>query len=1324
MFAGTHFFVSFLQNEVERGSSLRLQLSIASRAPTTVWIRLPNESQPRQYRLGAGEYRWIALPPELEVRTLERPVAAAVEVRSDAPIVVYAFNSQNTTTDAYTAIPVTNWGTDYIIASLPNDAYTPRPGDTTINRLRDLTLRRSEWMVIAAYDSTTVTFIPRTRTAMGKAAGVAHTVVLNRGECYLVQADSTPKGLGDMTGTRIQSSKPIGVLSGHVRVSLPFNLPAETDTKDHLVEMLPPIPALGQRYISTPFAVGTGDWFRAIAAFPQTQLTLTRATGSSVQTVLQNAGDVADFPAEAAPILWEANKPFLLVQLMYSAVIGGPQALVDPYRSFDPCMVVVPPLEQFVQQAHFFVPDTTLLGFNQFKRHWVNLVVSEDAIATARLNGTLLTSIAPTLPNQQLPWTLSGTRYHWLQLPVAPGTVYELRTQRGAFAGILYGTGYVDSYALVLGSGLLPPGQSDATPPTVSPRTSPCGGLTLLCSDTEAGIAWAQPIPDSTWNYRWTYTQSTPHEALLQAQPDDPSRDGQLLVEVRDNAGNRQWYRQRYWAPRLQWNPLTIQLLGVPVSGVSCQDLQLINSGYDTVTIRRITANDRRLTITATLPIVLPPQGSTTVSVCLRPNGDSRPLRDTVTMETSCSVVFSVPAEGTVDSLGLVASSCSFGTLLVGDEGRCDVYWVNTGNRPLLVTGVNAIRGESAFSLDTAGLFPYNLATGDTVRVPVRFRPPYRGIFREELLLITSPAIAVTARVDGRGAAPEVGDVTVDWGQRRLGRRYDSVVVLANRGDAPTTLSLIADEDSITALGHSIPRTVMLGAGDSVRIPVWFAPQQRRLYERRLVLESSWDLHPPITLTLRGEGIAPELRGKEVAFDTVLLGSSRDTVALVLETGGNEPTAIDSLWLEGADAAAFAVLPPYNLPQLLTPGDSLRLWIRFTPQRSGKHTAQIVLRHNGSPPYQTDTLHIPLVGYGKALPPIDTFAARWTLQVAAPETVIACRTFQLQLCLQNQGNTQLVCDSVELIGAALQNIFPTLPQNLSPADSLCLRLAVAGLPTGQTRLRLRLSLRSEYIFQDTVRTRSFTEEVLYTVLALPQRWSIEQIDTLTAEPGDRLILRLSGTMPSADAATAAGRLCLRAPTNVWSFELTAAEFTVRTSNQLLHGTITAAQEEPEGFCIQVAPLPSLAQPAQWELSLPVTAFADNGQRYLVHVATLPDSAMCFVGDTATGVFFLVGVCAQQFRSIRLQEAPETALVRLFPQPASDELILAFRSSAPTQAHLRLLTLEGRSAAEWQVELPKGEVLRKFGIAALPSGVYLLQLLHGSGSMQRIVVIQR
>ncbi len=55
----------------------------------------------------------------------------------------------------------------------------------------------------------------------------------------------------DLTGTKINSSQPIAVFSGHQRATIPN--PSDLVSRDHLVEELPPIPTWGGSAFVTPY---------------------------------------------------------------------------------------------------------------------------------------------------------------------------------------------------------------------------------------------------------------------------------------------------------------------------------------------------------------------------------------------------------------------------------------------------------------------------------------------------------------------------------------------------------------------------------------------------------------------------------------------------------------------------------------------------------------------------------------------------------------------------------------------------------------------------------------------------------------------------------------------------------------------------------------------------------------------------------------------------------------------------------------------------------------------------------------------------------------
>ena len=94
----------------------------------------------------------------------------------------------------------------------------------------------------------------------GHPAGVPYTVTLNRGQTY--QLIHSRDG-GDLSGTVVTSTHPVGVFGGH---ALAF-IPNEHRAGDHLVEQLLPTQAWGRQFFTAPLATRqNGDTFRVIAS--------------------------------------------------------------------------------------------------------------------------------------------------------------------------------------------------------------------------------------------------------------------------------------------------------------------------------------------------------------------------------------------------------------------------------------------------------------------------------------------------------------------------------------------------------------------------------------------------------------------------------------------------------------------------------------------------------------------------------------------------------------------------------------------------------------------------------------------------------------------------------------------------------------------------------------------------------------------------------------------------------------------------------------------------------------------------------------------------
>ena len=332
---GTDYVIAFPQNDGASALAPDLDLTISTTADSArVTLTLPDGSE-RLYMAFKGQILALTTANggasaswEIPAENSEEVLQRTVRIASDQPITVHALSAKTASSDGYRAIPVRYWGRNYIVASYYDFNEThPWSGG---------------FCVMASEDNTTVSILLRgatdgkATTKKGRAlnTGTPFTVTLNKGDVYPVFGDGTTRGVFDMTGTLVTSNKPVGVIGFHTRTAVPNSLPISG--RDHLIEMLPPTPTWGTRYMTLEvprlsIGTGKGDFFRVIAAEQGTRWKMTSYDKVTFDTLDQmsgtlNAGqfkDVAQAPARTALprglTVWEADKPIMVVQYSTSA---------------------------------------------------------------------------------------------------------------------------------------------------------------------------------------------------------------------------------------------------------------------------------------------------------------------------------------------------------------------------------------------------------------------------------------------------------------------------------------------------------------------------------------------------------------------------------------------------------------------------------------------------------------------------------------------------------------------------------------------------------------------------------------------------------------------------------------------------------------------------------------------------------------------------------------------------------------------------------------------------------------------------------------------
>lgn len=1326
---GRHFYLGFMRNEIDENRNIdkngndgfmNLMIFVGATEQTQVTIRYTWETTGTVYTIAGDSVLTLDVPPDkftyLEMRESEKPSYGMVEVTTDKKTIVYALNSSRLSSDAYSALPVSNWGKEYVVVSVPNDSYAP-PG-----LLSDSIPRACEFMIMASEDSTLVQFSPKAETAKGNKAGQLQSIYLMKGQCYLVQStQKLERGLGDQTGTIIRSDKPIGVLSGHVRTSIPvqYGEPlsyTKRDSKDHIVDMLFPTKIWGSYYISTPFNIySAGDLIRVVSIQPNTKVT---AIGNNVfrDFVLTNPGDVEDFYPVGVPVVWIADKPIQIAQFM-------PTSLQDAVQTFDPCMVIVPPTEQFVSRILFEIPSLAINANEQYFENYVNIVCERAAVPSITLDGTNLLSKYPRLIDQQIP----NTQYNWLVVPVKPG-VHDFRADIGRFSGIVYGTAPEDSYALSLGLSLLKTTFVDSTPPSFAFQSN-CDKITVQATEAAGanaiGLDEVSILKDSTYNYTWEIDSVYENTMSLTvaAEPIDITKNGRIVIIARDKLGNGRQLTYVYNALSLEVRD-NIVFKAVNWKDSTCEKVVVKNNGTDTILfLGSAITGDKRVNFDGIIPLVnqrLAPKDSVSFIVCFKPQNDSSSLNAKLMLSLTCGRQITIPLTGDVAAPSLLLKGWDFGKVLIGDTACSTVYVINNGNTDVNLQKISLSPIEPSFRYDTTGLFPRFLKSGDTLAIPVCFTPLARRVYGQFGTVPNSLNIPNGIPiVTGEGVAPLVENVQIDWRQRRQGTINDSVVSLVNKGNYQAYLqysTMSGDTGAISSL-VTFMLPALLQPNDTVHIPVRFIPDSVKLFSARIVAAvRNWKLHPPVDISLTGEGILPTVRTIDVDFDTITIRTFKDTSALVLLTGGNDRLTIDTMiWVNG-NADAFEIDAANFSARTLAVGSTITMPIRFTGMTTttGLHQATIAVIHDALPAYKRDTSFIRLTGVV-----VNKDSTQYSLQLSSPAALYACAPEKLVISIKNTGNTPLNFQKITpspVIGTLL------LPLNVPPAQSIA----------PDSVLQAVYSVEMQQGGQAS--TITFTVQCNDTIISTTKTTLTPRANPLTFDPiadtsqlpGKTLTLRLSGSVRVPVAMPLSPQMTLLLNYQILDVLNSKGMLYLRDS---LSGGIDSIPvhiaQEPARVVIKTD-TPWMLRPGvtTWSIAIPFAVMLSQFDDCTIN-ATLADTVHpCFSVGTGNVTVHIGEVCANALRKVA-EAGIQFNLIRITPSPITDVGTAEITLQGDGLIRVDAINELGERMLIAEENLRSGRYELRFSTKNFASGVYGLIVRAADGRERRATfVIQR
>ena len=281
----------------------------------------------------------IQLPPFNVVRVLKQKLAW--RVTSNVPIVAYQFNPLENvgvySNDASLLLPTYSLGMKYLVMAWPHRNWDGSPENPLASNFAVLG---------TAAGGTTVTLRPACNTAPGPdvpgiGAGGEWTTTLAQYEVLNIESEGP---FLDLTGSVVESDKPVAVFGGHVCANSPPSTCSGgkclydpdygggcgshadcpiTHACDHMEEQLQPVQAWGKHYVvgKTWQRGKAPDFVRILASEADTHVTLSPAVAS---VPVLGAGQVFSFEA-MQDIEVTSDKPVLVGQYLEGEDAPGNQ---------------------------------------------------------------------------------------------------------------------------------------------------------------------------------------------------------------------------------------------------------------------------------------------------------------------------------------------------------------------------------------------------------------------------------------------------------------------------------------------------------------------------------------------------------------------------------------------------------------------------------------------------------------------------------------------------------------------------------------------------------------------------------------------------------------------------------------------------------------------------------------------------------------------------------------------------------------------------------------------------------------------------------------
>lgn len=874
---GTRYMVAFPQVQAspsEKPMPQPMQLFISSKVKAKVRVQTPsiindNARIDREYSLEPNKVTRISIPTTYMSVNSQTKTGYGILVTSTKPISVSTYQAWMGNGELARHLPIESWGKNYYTANMYQDRY---------GRDGDYKYRPSQILVIASRDNTVVSYTPTWDTEGGAdmpsaRKGQTQTITLEKGETYLIKGkideNYNKEWSTDLSGTFIQSNKPVGIISGHVKVAIlryPDVLPptgmfaAEAHfVRNNVHDAMLPIEMSGTEFVTIPSMytplrnqgagesgaqIGIeddrGDVVRFIALEDGTRISRMRSDGSGFAAErLLRKGESFLATTLTESTFWKADKPVIGTQYgkAYAKVLppmirkDGEGTQGHPtVESGMPMMEYVPSVDRWTNYGVFHAPE----GMDNF----LNIVFKMEDIGKIKVDGRNLSS---AFGGAMRP--LQGTPYSIIRTPVGSGD-HDIESVDPKVRWMAWTYGSLDG---------LQQGRAYGTPLSID-LSIPCDDSLeiesqIVCGDVDGKV---KLLPENSTCAKFfafvmenetNYTLEADIDALtdlkvfpFQLKVIDKKKPAYAKIRVITRSGN--WIEKefRYDGIDLTFEPKEVNFGTQPFDQQICTTVVVKNLQPTPIVIDELRFGVKEFTVSPT-SLQLGPNESKQIQVCGVIKTPGR-LTDTLIAKINCIDIKYLPVEIRGEEPIFFAGDQNWGTLPKNAKQTKQVELLNAGKVDVIITEYQP-RGDVYFTNSTLiKSLPLTLKPGQRFTYDVDYSPNGEtGVPHSLRINYTTNAEKQKLYSDlkGQGSDANLSVEPFSWTERVIDTyqqnrgilEYRGKVKIQNLGNAVSAIKSVSIEGGISTIFQwkgDATLTIAMTAGESREIDVFFRP--------------------------------------------------------------------------------------------------------------------------------------------------------------------------------------------------------------------------------------------------------------------------------------------------------------------------------------------------------------------------------------------------------------------------------------------------------------------------------------------------------------------